>query len=537
MVFLFIINFIAIILTIYIAISCVYFYYIIYNASKARLVSIESKISAVDYLNSFNVVIYAHNCEQTIGTLLTALKGQEYNKERYSINVILDNCTDETARVLEINSGARLWRLNSEDGLSAGKAEAIRWFFDRIFINDKSDAFVFINGDCTVRPDFLVRLNDKINATPVVSGITLNKNLYSSFIGRTIGYRKIFLNTIVFLGRNIAGFLNYLNDDIFAIKKDTLLQVRNNFSREIDFRFELPIVLSNLDIKMEHTPDIRVFKQYYETTDNILDFFNKINFKKFMVLKNHISDLFSKDYTKKSKEYILSGLYPGEFFVILAIIFLSKFSFVDGFVLGYQGTWLLFVYYLILFFYLCRVAKFNIPKFVFWFCWLLFSPLALFSNYFINYYSAYIEHKRLREEEAKAHENSTFIDVLLTNGDLELMTKLEIINEDALFRVVFWYEKKYMSSKKYLRLSEAIKEITDTLMEKGFALKICQNCGYFEFQNNGRSDFDRGNCYLKMIKKESKFPELTPVWGCCENIIPEHAKSFVKKELDNLDRE
>ena len=535
--FLFIINIIAIFLLIYLAVSCVYFYYIIYNASKARLVAIENKISAVEYLNAFNVVIYAHNCEQTIGTLLTALKNQEYNKERYNINVILDNCTDETARVLEINSGARLWRLNSQDGLSAGKAEAIRWFFDRIFINDKSDAFVFINGDCTVRPDFLARLNDKINTNPVISGITLNKNLYSSFIGRTIGYRKIFLNTIVFLGRNIAGFLNYINDDVFAIKKETLLQVRSAFSRENDFRFELPIVLSNQNIKMAHTPDIRVFKQYYETTDNILDFFNKINFKKFMVLKQHIADIFSPEYTWNSKEYIISGLYPGEFFIILAIIFLSKFSFVDGFILGYQGPWLLFIYYLMLFFYLCRVAKFNFQKFVFWFCWLLFSPLALFSNYFINYYGAYIERKRLREEEAKAHENSTFVDVLLTNGDLELQTKIEIVNEDALFRVVFWYEKKYMSSKKYLRLCEALKEISETLMEKGFALKICQNCGYFEFQNNGRSDFDRGNCYLKMIKKESKFPELTPVWDYCENIIPEHAKSFVKKELYNLDRE
>ena len=83
--------------------------------------------------------------------------------EKYMINVILDNCTDETARVLEISSGTRLWRLNSEDGMPVGKAEAIKWFFDLIFINDKSDAFVFLSGDCTIRPDFLVRLNEKIN--------------------------------------------------------------------------------------------------------------------------------------------------------------------------------------------------------------------------------------------------------------------------------------------------------------------------------------------------------------------------------------
>ena len=535
--FIFIINVIAILLVLYLAISYVYFYYIVYCASKTRIVAIENKLEEIDYQNNFNVVIYAHNAEQTISTLTNALKNQEYNKERYSINVILDNCTDDTARVLEISSGTRLWRLNTEDGQPAGKAEAIRWFFDRIFINDKNDAFVFINGDSTVRPDFLARLNEKINRTPVVSGMTLNKDTFSSFIGRTIGYRKIFLNTIVFVGRNIAGFLNYLNDDVFAIKKEVLLQARHCFAKDADYQFELPIALSNMGIKTEHTPDVRVFKQYYETTDNILDFFNKINYKKYFVLKNHFKNLFSKDYTWQAKEYILSALYPGEFFVIIATLFLWKFAFVNNFVLGYQGPFLILAYYLMLFFYLCRVAKFNVAKFIFWGCWLMFSPLALFSNFFINYYNAYATKKRLEEEEAKRLENSTFVEVPLTNGDLEITTKLEIIHEDALYRVVFWYEKKYMSSQKYLRLSEAIKEISETLLEKGFALKICQNCGYFEFQNNGRSDFDRGNCYLKMIKRESKFPELTSVWESCESVIPEHAKNFVKKELEKINEE
>ena len=40
-----------------------------------------------------------------------------------------------------------------------------------------------------------------------------------------------------------------------------------------------------------------------------------------------------------------------------------------------------------------------------------------------------------------------------------------------------------------------------------------------------------------MIKRESKFPELTSVWDCCENIIPHHAKNFVKKELEKLENE
>ena len=277
------VNIIAVILTLYLAFSFIYFAYILYCASKARLVDIENKISATEYTNIFNIVVYAHNNEQTIPVLINALKEQEYNKEKYSINVILDNCTDDTAKVLEICSGTRLWRLNCEDGQSKGKAEAIRWFFDRIFINDKSDAFVFLNADTTVRPDFLNRLNEKINVKPVVSGITLNKNMFTTFVGRVIGYRKIFLNTVIYTGRNIAGFLNYLNDDIFALKKDILMQVRGEFNTKNNFNFELPITLSNMGIDMYHSSDIRVFKQYFESTDNVLKFFNNTNIAKFVL--------------------------------------------------------------------------------------------------------------------------------------------------------------------------------------------------------------------------------------------------------------
>ncbi|MDD3594378.1 MAG: hypothetical protein PHX18_07105 [Candidatus Gastranaerophilales bacterium] len=528
----FVIDIIAIILLVHLVLAFFYFSYIIYCASKTRLVDIESRIAQTDYTHSFNVVVYANNSEYTIASLINALKSQEYNKEKYVINVILDNCVDETAKVLEVLGGCRLWRLNSENGEKLGKGEAIRWFFDRIFINDTSDAFVFINADSTVRPDFLGRVNAKIGQTHVVSGITLNKNFFTTLIGTVIGYRKIFLNTIIFTGRNIAGLANYLNEDVFAIKKDVLLEHRNHFSSSEDFQFEIPLLLMKKNIKMLHSSDIRVFKQFYESTDNVLDFFNKINVSKFILLKKYWRDLFSPNCNLKSKEFLLSVLYPGEFYIIAACLFIMNFAAVNGYVLGFDIPYFLTIAYALLFIYLMRVANFNLRKFILWGAWVIFSPIALFANYSINYYARINAQKQPDEKEEE--ENSQFIPVTLTDGEMELSVEIQIINEDALYRVVFWYEKNYMSSKKYLRVSEALKEITDILMEKGFALKICQNCGYFEFANKGRADFDRGNCYLNMIKRETKNPCITPVWDSCENIIPQHAKEFVKKELEHI---
>ena len=72
-------------------------------------------------------------------------------------------------------------------------------------------------------------------------------------------------------------------------------------------------------------------------------------FKKFSILKKYYKELLSQDYTLASKEYILSAIYPGEFFIIIALIFFSKFVNVKGFALGFNGQYLLTFYYAILF--------------------------------------------------------------------------------------------------------------------------------------------------------------------------------------------
>ena len=46
--------------------------------------------------NFFSILIPARNEEEVIGNLLKSLKKLNYNKDKYEINVVLNNCTDNT---------------------------------------------------------------------------------------------------------------------------------------------------------------------------------------------------------------------------------------------------------------------------------------------------------------------------------------------------------------------------------------------------------------------------------------------------------
>ena len=58
----------------------------------------EKKVRDIDIQkeNNLCVVIYSHNNAKTIENLIKQLKTQSYPRRNYSLNVILDNCTDES---------------------------------------------------------------------------------------------------------------------------------------------------------------------------------------------------------------------------------------------------------------------------------------------------------------------------------------------------------------------------------------------------------------------------------------------------------
>ena len=59
------------------------------------------RYNTANYYNNIVVIIYAHNQEKDVASLLEMLNKQKYPKENYKTYIILDNCTDNSSNMLE----------------------------------------------------------------------------------------------------------------------------------------------------------------------------------------------------------------------------------------------------------------------------------------------------------------------------------------------------------------------------------------------------------------------------------------------------
>ena len=94
----------------------------------------------------YAILIPAHNEEDVIGTTLESANQLDYPKEQYTVYVIADNCTDQTANVVRSHKNEVLERF---DEVNRGKGQALAWAFNQILQLDY-DAIVVLDADCTI---------------------------------------------------------------------------------------------------------------------------------------------------------------------------------------------------------------------------------------------------------------------------------------------------------------------------------------------------------------------------------------------------
>lgn len=99
-------------------------------------------------------LVPAHDEELVIGACVQSLVGLQYPKERYSVFVLADNCSDRTAELAQA-TGAQC--LERSDPTLPGKPRAIAWALDRLNLRDY-DALVIVDADTVVAPNLATAL-------------------------------------------------------------------------------------------------------------------------------------------------------------------------------------------------------------------------------------------------------------------------------------------------------------------------------------------------------------------------------------------
>ena len=109
-----------------------------------------------------HVLVPAHDEEQLVARCVASLLKQTYPGELYSVSVIADNCTDETAPRAEA-AGAQVMVRDELD--ARGKGRALRWAMDQVLAEpNPPDAVVVVDADSVADPGLLAGLEAELAA-------------------------------------------------------------------------------------------------------------------------------------------------------------------------------------------------------------------------------------------------------------------------------------------------------------------------------------------------------------------------------------
>ena len=106
--------------------------------------------------NNFAILVPARNEEKVIGNLLESLEKLDYQKDKYQIYVIPNNCTDNTVSVAKKHN-CYILDCNIK---TKTKGDVLKFAFSKLKDNKDIDAYVIFDADNVVDHEFLIHLNN-----------------------------------------------------------------------------------------------------------------------------------------------------------------------------------------------------------------------------------------------------------------------------------------------------------------------------------------------------------------------------------------
>ena len=174
--------------------------------------------------HKFSIIIAARNEEKVIGNIIDSLKKQNYDKDKYDINVIINNSDDKTYEVSK-KHGANA--INCDVPVKS-KGDVLRYVFNK-FKNKKFDAYVIFDADNVVHPDFLTHMNNSLNnGYKVAQGFRDSKNYQDNWISGSYTLFFYIQNFFFNLSRKKLNSSASINGTGFMIQKDFIENLNFN---------------------------------------------------------------------------------------------------------------------------------------------------------------------------------------------------------------------------------------------------------------------------------------------------------------------
>lgn len=505
--------FLLLIFFIYVAIFTIYFSVIVaasfFNFKKKRDTEIRR-----EYKNLI-VVIYSHNNEKTIVNLLEQLNKQDYPKGNYQTHIILDNCTDDSSNKLEFVGGAKLWRLTDDAPL--GRDKAISWLLENLMSFKKVDGYVFLNANRMVKTDFLASVNEALQENDVVVGST------DIFLEEADYYEKVWSNVneynsnIMKLGRSRLGLAVPIDSDITAVKHEVLEKVQCIDFKDANSELKYSFLLTSVNYPPKFIPEIKTYVSSMDYELRRPDFGFKMSLFTHCLNFKAISNL-------RFAEFLFSLFKPNPIILVAMLVLLGTYSFNYYFLFDFP--WAVFLAVVLAVAFGLSVYKANL--YVKPLLYLVACPFYTLSDT-LSEMTLFKKIFKFAKKKPKVDVEKITVSVNVTNGRNIFPCTMDLISEGGFKKAVFRYKnKKQETVQSYVRMCDAVKNISDILEQHGFRMKICQSCAYFAPKIDGTNNMVKGYCNQKAVEDPAcvELPE-TLLWSSCEYYIPQEVNNVI----------
>lgn len=462
------------------------------------------------------VIIYSHNNENTAVNLLEQLNKQDYPKGNYQVHIILDNCTDDSSNKLEFVGGAKLWRLTDE--VPFGKDKAVSWLLENLLSFKKVDAYVFLNANRMVKTNFLSCVNKAIQNHPVVVGSTEIFLEDAQYKEKVFSLVNDYNMNIMKLGRAKLNLAVPIDSDITVIRHEVLEKVKCIDFKDANSELKYSFLLTSLNYPPIFVPEVKTYvsSMYYEI--------KRPDFSFKMSLFKHCFNL--KLFTNLSfMEFLFSLFKPNP--IILIAILTIVYAYSCNYIFFLDFPWSIFLAVFLTVTFAISIYKTNLYT---------KQLLYLVSCPFYTLWDVISKTKpinkliKITAKKKKPIIEKTTVPVSVTNGRSVFTCYMDLISEDGFKKAIFRYKnKKQETTQSYVRMCDAVKDITNLLEMHGFRMKICQSCAYFSHKIDGTNNMVKGYCNKQALEQEyngMNLPE-TLLWNTCEYFIPEEVNKVI----------
>lgn len=211
---------------------------------------------------TFAIFVPAHNEAAVIKRSVAALMAIDYPRELFSVHVVADNCTDETA---EIARGAGAVVHVRDDADNRGKGPALNWLFEQVKA-EAFDAVAVVDADTVVDSAFLREM-----AAAMSRGSQVAQGRYDVIepsASAAAGIRAAALacrHHLRPLGRNALGGSSGLYGNGMVFER-SILDGRNWSGHLVeDAEFQNDLLLDGVCV--DYVPDARVHAEMPDTFD------------------------------------------------------------------------------------------------------------------------------------------------------------------------------------------------------------------------------------------------------------------------------